>query len=76
LILGELALANCSQLQSICIPSSVRTISSFCFQDCTRLSTVTFEPGSTRPTFGTGVFANCTVLTWTWALRYDACNVC
>jgi hypothetical protein len=41
--MGQGAFADCVSLESICVPSSVETMSRSCFKGCERLSTVTFE---------------------------------
>ena len=42
----ESAFKGCSNLKSIVIPTSVTTIGTFAFWDCTNLTSVTFEEGS------------------------------
>jgi hypothetical protein len=41
--LGRSVFHNCSSLQSSCIPSSIETISDFCFSECESLTTLRFE---------------------------------
>ncbi len=53
-----------SQLaDSLTIPASVTTIGEFAFQDCTGLTSVTFDPGSELASIGKSVFNGCTGLT-------------
>jgi hypothetical protein len=42
-MLGVMAFQACSSLESICIPSSVETISTSCFIHCFNRCTITFE---------------------------------
>ena len=63
------AFLHCTSLTSIEIPASVETIESIVFNDCTALTTVTFEKGSRLKTIGEtpntvfNTFYNCTSLT-------------
>ncbi|MCH5172120.1 MAG: leucine-rich repeat domain-containing protein, partial [Erysipelotrichales bacterium] len=50
-------------LTSIIIPSSVTSIGSLAFCDCTNLQTVTFESGSKLETIGSYAFSGCNSLT-------------
>jgi hypothetical protein len=52
----------CSSLQSICIPSSLETISNACFIYCRRLSDLTFEFGCRLAVLGPFAFAHCSSL--------------
>jgi hypothetical protein len=54
-----LAFSGCWILPSICIPSSVRSISAKCFHGCTNLQRVTFETGSRLARFEEKVFQQC-----------------
>jgi hypothetical protein len=62
-ILGESAFQNCSSLQSICIPSSIETISKSCFGGCTKLSSFKFETGSRISWIERSAFSDCSSLT-------------
>jgi hypothetical protein len=55
-MLGESAFAECGALRSICIPSSVETISKYCFNMCWGLSELTFEPGDKVLNIGESAF--------------------
>jgi hypothetical protein len=57
--LGEFAFEYSVSLRSICIPSSIETISKSCFAHCSRLSTVAFQPGSKLSTLGESAFQDC-----------------
>jgi hypothetical protein len=57
--LGDAALAWCSLLKSICIPSSVEAIPNRCFNSCRKLLNLTFEPGSQVSILGEYGFAEC-----------------
>jgi hypothetical protein len=57
----ELAFAA-SALQSICIPSSVETISKSCFNHCADLSQLAFDTGSKLSIPGESAFARCSSL--------------
>jgi hypothetical protein len=61
-ILRESALARCSSLRSICIPSSIETISDSCFAECDHLLMVTFESHSKLSTLGERAFELCSQL--------------
>jgi hypothetical protein len=47
--IGARAFANCLSLQSICIPSSIRTVSASCFRGCTNMYAIVFEAGCRLP---------------------------
>jgi hypothetical protein len=49
-------------LKSICIPSSIETISDHCFCDCRNLSILTFESGCKVLILGESAFRNCSSL--------------
>jgi hypothetical protein len=49
-------------LKSICIPSSIETISENCFWNCTNLSILTFESGCKVSSLGDSAFAHCSSL--------------
>jgi hypothetical protein len=55
----QMAFADCSLIESICIPSSVETIGEFCFQNSRFLSMVSFEPGSALREIHETAFFNC-----------------
>ena len=57
------AFQNCTLLESIEIPASVKTIALNVFSGCTSLSSVTFEEGSNLETIGNTAFAS-TALTY------------
>ena len=52
------AFSDCSSLTSIEIPASVETIQICAFKDCSKLATVTFEPGSRLKTIAGGYGAS------------------
>jgi hypothetical protein len=62
LTLGSAAFSRCSSLQSICIPSSIETISTKCFAGCKSLSNVTFESGCKVRSLDESAFAGCSSL--------------
>jgi hypothetical protein len=49
-------------LKSICIPSSIETISKNCFRNCKTLSILTFEAGCKVSNLGESAFENCSSL--------------
>ena len=55
--IGASAFENCSNLQSVTIPTSVTTINSYAFYGCTKLGSVNLEEGLL--TIGTSAFYNC-----------------
>jgi hypothetical protein len=61
-VLGEYAFVNCWSLRSICVPSSVQTISQFCFMCCRDLSNLRFESGSALSSLGESAFYCCSLL--------------
>jgi hypothetical protein len=65
-ILGPSAFLSCSSLQSICIPSSVQTISDSCFAFCPTLSNVAFEPDSQISILEGNAFDFCSSLRSIW----------
>jgi hypothetical protein len=54
--------ADCSSLSSICIPSAVGRFAPYCFQNCSSLTTVTFESRSKLTRVGDGAFHACSPL--------------
>ena len=50
-------------LTSVTIPKSVTTIGDYAFQDCKKLTSVTFNDGSQLASIGTAAFQNCKSLT-------------
>jgi hypothetical protein len=61
-VLGKSAFQNCGSLHSICLPSSLETLSTFCFRGCRKLSDLAFEPGSQLSDLGESAFADCSSL--------------
>ncbi|MBQ9477351.1 MAG: leucine-rich repeat protein [Bacteroidales bacterium] len=60
--IGEYAFWT-KELESIVIPASVKTLGSYAFTGCEKLSSVTFEANSQLTTIGDRAFNNCTALT-------------
>lgn len=58
--IGASAFENCSNLQSVTIPTSVTTINSYAFYGCTKLGSVNLEEG--LETIGTSAFYNCNLV--------------
>jgi hypothetical protein len=56
------SIRHCRSLQSICIPSSIETISEFSFSCCIHLSCLTFEPGCRVSMLGASGFECCSSL--------------
>ncbi len=52
-----------STIRSIYIPDTVVYIGNFAFENCTRLSTISFVSSDTQLNVGTGAFQNCFALT-------------
>jgi hypothetical protein len=55
-IVRDFAFSECSALQSICIPSSIEIMAKSCFNGCTSLAHLTFEPGSEISLLGESAF--------------------
>lgn len=53
---------DCTELTSIIIPTSVRTIGDNAFKNCSRLASVTFQNNSRLVSIGSYAFAHCTDL--------------
>jgi hypothetical protein len=62
LAFGDSAFSQCVSLTSICIPSSVKSISKECFVDCTALSAIAFEADSQVSIFESEAFYGCSSL--------------
>jgi hypothetical protein len=60
--LGDSAFFGCSSLESICIPSSIQTISKACFNSCRRLLNLTFVRGSRIVNLCESAFGDCSSL--------------
>ena len=60
--IGYAAFEGCASLETITIPSSVKTIDGLAFRNCSNLTTVTFEKGSQCTSIGYNAFQNCTSL--------------
>jgi hypothetical protein len=60
--LGPMAFWRCSSLQSLSIPSPIRTVFKSCFGHCSSLSSVTFEPGCNIKTLEASAFEDCSSL--------------
>ena len=63
LSIDEFAFANCKNLTSITIPSSVTSIAKRAFYGCDSLTSVSFGENSVLQSVGDGVFYNCSGLT-------------
>jgi len=59
--IGEYAFRDCSQLTSVTIPNSVKTIKNSAFYNCSQLATLTLP--SSLTTIGEGCFEGCSSLT-------------
>jgi hypothetical protein len=62
-MIGIGAFSNCSMLESISIPPSVKTLCRRCFSGCQQLSTVRFEFGSQLVRVYPDIFEKCQSLT-------------
>lgn len=61
--IGAYSFANCSNLQTICFPSSLRFIETAAFQDCRSLTTLSCDVNTSGlEKIGPSAFANCTSL--------------
>jgi hypothetical protein len=58
-VIGEWTFAECSLLQSVCIPSSIEAISCGCFAACSSVSYLGFDPGCRVSTLGESAFSSC-----------------
>ncbi len=58
--IGIMAFAGCTSLESIVIPSTVKTVGNYAFADCTALSSVTLKNGIEN--IGCAAFSNCIAL--------------
>jgi hypothetical protein len=58
----ESTFAGCQPLQSICVPSSIDTISGCCFNNCLSLSNYAFEAGSRISGIAEAGFSECRAL--------------
>jgi hypothetical protein len=56
--LRDSAFYSCSELRSIYLPASVQEVGLGCFEQCSKLAIVMFEPGA-RPRFGPSPFCAC-----------------
>ncbi len=60
---GAYSFANCSNLQTVCFPSSLRFIETAAFQDCRSLTTLSCDANTSRlEKIGPSAFANCSSL--------------
>ena len=61
--IDEHAFDGCSNLTSVVIPNSIKSIADYVFYNCSKLATVTFEDDSQLETIGDYAFYKCSVLT-------------